>query len=167
MNVMRLLHEAVFMNAGSYVIRPKSSSDALIWRRSMALIVPFWIGNWYCLPVRLSVMVRLSSLMIRVSHKRMSTTKTLRTRKRGDTETRSNSPCPRVSPSPRLLYLLVLSRGFDFVVCQFASVLRLAFIQPEILQRLAQASAGIQTVENRITRDVGMSGTQILCQPRC
>jgi hypothetical protein len=31
---------AVFMNAGSYVINPKSSAPALIWRRSIARIVP-------------------------------------------------------------------------------------------------------------------------------
>src|SRR6266480_154528 len=63
MKVIRLLQEAVFMKAGSYVIKPKSSSDVLIWRRSMALMVPFSMGRSYCLPVRLSVMVKLFPLM--------------------------------------------------------------------------------------------------------
>jgi hypothetical protein len=35
---------AVFMKAGSYVIRPKSSSEVLIWRRSIARIVPSATG---------------------------------------------------------------------------------------------------------------------------
>ena len=43
------------MNAGSYVMRPKSSSSVLIWRRSMLRIVPSVIGISYCCPVRLSV----------------------------------------------------------------------------------------------------------------
>src|SRR2546423_8643897 len=63
MKVIRLLQEAVFMKAGSYVIKPKSSSDVLIWRRSIALIVPFSMGRSYCLPVRLSVMVNVFPLM--------------------------------------------------------------------------------------------------------
>src|SRR5882762_453035 len=57
--VIRLLHAAVFRNAGSYVIIPKSSSLILICRRSVAWIVSFSIGTSYCLPVRLSVIVRL------------------------------------------------------------------------------------------------------------
>src|SRR5438552_11144464 len=57
---MALRHEAVFMNAGSYVIRPKSSLPFLIWRRSVALIVPSLIGTSYDFPVRLSVIVRVS-----------------------------------------------------------------------------------------------------------
>src|SRR6476660_2863121 len=62
MNVMRLLHAAVFMNAGSYVIIPNSSAVTLIWRRSVALMVPSWIGTWYCFPVRLSVIVSVSAI---------------------------------------------------------------------------------------------------------
>src|ERR1051326_356344 len=50
------------MNAGSYVIKPKSSSLTLIWRRSIALIVPSLTGTSYVLPVRLSVMVRVSAI---------------------------------------------------------------------------------------------------------
>src|SRR5260370_42689033 len=60
MNVIELRHEAVFMNAGSYVIRPKSSSWTLIFRRSIARIVSSVIGTSYVFPVRLSVMVRVS-----------------------------------------------------------------------------------------------------------
>jgi len=45
MYVMALRHAAVFMKAGSYVIRPKSSSPVRICRRSMALIVPSVIGT--------------------------------------------------------------------------------------------------------------------------
>ena len=37
---MALRQFAVFMNAGSYVISPKSSASVLICRRSMARIVP-------------------------------------------------------------------------------------------------------------------------------
>src|SRR5579883_2554155 len=58
---MRLMHEAVFMNAGSYDITPKSDGSVLIWRRSLARIVPLVIGNVYCFPVRLSMTVRLSA----------------------------------------------------------------------------------------------------------
>ena len=61
---MRLLQAAVFMNAGSYVIIPNSSGVTLIWRRSVALIVPSWIGTSYCLPVRLSVIVSVSAIEI-------------------------------------------------------------------------------------------------------
>ena len=57
MNVIVLLHDAVFMNAGSYVMRPKSVGCSLIWRRSIARIVPSLIGRSYDLPVRLSVIV--------------------------------------------------------------------------------------------------------------
>ena len=57
MNVMADLHDAVFMNAGSYVMSPKSSSPVLIFLRSSARIVPFSIGSSYVFPVRLSVIV--------------------------------------------------------------------------------------------------------------
>src|SRR5688572_2899279 len=63
MKVMRLWQAAVFVKAGSYVIRPKSSSPVLIWRRSMARMVPCLTGISYVLPVRLSVMVRESLVM--------------------------------------------------------------------------------------------------------
>ena len=39
---------------------PKSSAAILIWRRSIARIVPSSIGTSYVFPVRLSVIVRLS-----------------------------------------------------------------------------------------------------------
>src|SRR5436189_3414739 len=57
---MALRHDAVFMNAGSYVIRPPSPSSTPIWRRSGARIVPSTIGSVYSRPVRLSVIVRVS-----------------------------------------------------------------------------------------------------------
>src|SRR5205085_2319011 len=50
------------MNAGSYVIKPKSSAVVLICRRSMARMVPSWIGSSYLLPVRLSTIVRESAM---------------------------------------------------------------------------------------------------------
>src|SRR5437588_8795358 len=59
---MALRQFAVFMNAGSYVIRPKSSGPALIWRRSIARIVPSWIGSSYFFPVRLSTIVSVSAI---------------------------------------------------------------------------------------------------------
>src|SRR5262245_20314067 len=61
---MALRQFAVFMNAGSYVIRPKSSAPFLIWRRSIARIVPSWMGSSYCLPVRLSTIVRVAAMAI-------------------------------------------------------------------------------------------------------
>ena len=60
MNVIALRHDAVFMNAGSYVISPPSPSSTPIWRRSGARIVPSTIGSVYSRPVRLSVIVRVS-----------------------------------------------------------------------------------------------------------
>src|ERR1041384_3906372 len=51
---MALRQFAVFMKAGSYVIRPKSSPPVLICRRSIARMVPSWIGSSHFLPVRLS-----------------------------------------------------------------------------------------------------------------
>src|SRR3954467_675836 len=53
-------HDAVFVYAGSYVIRPKSSSSTLIWRKSIARTVPSVISISYVRPVRLSVTVRVS-----------------------------------------------------------------------------------------------------------
>ena len=50
-------HDAVFMYAGSYVIRPKSPSSTLMSRRAGARIVPSSIGISYVRPVRLSVTV--------------------------------------------------------------------------------------------------------------
>src|SRR3954469_2077143 len=61
---MELRQFAVFMNAGSYVIRPKSSSDALICLRSIALMVPSWMGRSYFLPVRLSTIVSVSAIAV-------------------------------------------------------------------------------------------------------
>jgi len=40
---------------------PNSSSVTLIWRSSVARIVPSVIGSSYDLPVRLSMMVRVSA----------------------------------------------------------------------------------------------------------
>src|SRR3984957_13138272 len=60
MNVIADRHDAVAMKAGSYVINPKSSSSVLILRNSVARMVPSSIGISYCLPVRLSVTVRVS-----------------------------------------------------------------------------------------------------------
>ena len=51
---------AVFMKAGSYVIRPKSSSDTRIARKSSARTVPSVIGISYVRPVRLSVTLSVS-----------------------------------------------------------------------------------------------------------
>src|SRR5947207_6767411 len=62
MKVIALRQFAVFMNAGSYVIRPKSSGVALICRRSMARIVPSWTGSSYFFPVRLSTIVSVSAI---------------------------------------------------------------------------------------------------------
>src|SRR5262245_3760470 len=64
MKVIRLRHAAVFMNAGSYVIIPNSSDATLIWRRSVALIMPSWTGTSYFLPVRLSVIVSVSGIRL-------------------------------------------------------------------------------------------------------
>src|SRR3954465_14205222 len=41
---------------------PNSSGVTLICRRSVALMVPSWIGTSYCLPVRLSVIVSVSGI---------------------------------------------------------------------------------------------------------
>src|SRR6187431_927836 len=54
------------MNAGSYVIIPNSSAVTFTWRRSVALMVPSWIGISYCLPVRLSVIVSVSAIAARI-----------------------------------------------------------------------------------------------------
>src|SRR5471030_423587 len=59
---MALRQFAVFMNAGSYVISPKLSGAVLIWRRSIARIVPSWTGSSYVLPVRLSVIEIVSAI---------------------------------------------------------------------------------------------------------
>src|SRR3990172_4321375 len=64
---MALRQEAVLVNAGSYTINPKSSSDTLIWRKSIALTMPSDVGIWYVRPVRLSVMVSVLSLMAQIS----------------------------------------------------------------------------------------------------
>src|SRR6185503_11225363 len=61
MNVIALLHDAVFMKAGSYVIRPNSSASTLICLRSIARIAvsPSEPGSStateYDLPVRPSL----------------------------------------------------------------------------------------------------------------
>src|SRR5215813_3016771 len=47
---------------------PNSSGTTLIWRRSVALIVPSWTGTSYCLPVRLSVIVSVSGIGRHVRH---------------------------------------------------------------------------------------------------
>src|SRR2546426_10488413 len=62
MKVIWLRQAAVFMNAGSEVIRPPSSGAVLIWRRSVARIAPSEMGISYCFPVRLSVTVSVSAI---------------------------------------------------------------------------------------------------------
>src|SRR4029077_4084227 len=59
---MALRQFAVFRNAVSYVMRPKSSGLTLIFRRSTARMVPSVTGTSYCCPVRLSVIVRVSAI---------------------------------------------------------------------------------------------------------
>src|SRR3954462_5711926 len=59
---MALRQFAVFRNAGSYVIRPKSPAATLIFRRSMARMVPSVTGISYCCPVRLAVIVSVSAI---------------------------------------------------------------------------------------------------------
>src|SRR6478672_3783116 len=61
MYVIAERHEAVLVNAGSYDISPKSLSEALICRRSIARIVPSVTSRSYIWPVRLSVIVSVSS----------------------------------------------------------------------------------------------------------
>src|SRR5215467_2274575 len=63
---MLLRQFAVFMNAGSYVISPKSFGPALICRRSMARIAPSWTSSSYFFPVRLSTMVSVSAILFRL-----------------------------------------------------------------------------------------------------
>jgi hypothetical protein len=62
MKVMPLRQFAVLMNAGSYVMSPKSSGTTLIWRRSFARTVPSWMGSSYFFPVLLSMTVRVSGI---------------------------------------------------------------------------------------------------------
>src|SRR3954454_19473002 len=56
-NVIAERQEAVFMNAGSYDMTPKSSSSTLISRSAVARMVPSSRGTSYVRPVRLSVIV--------------------------------------------------------------------------------------------------------------
>src|SRR5437773_10679768 len=60
MYVMRLLHDAVFMKAGSYDTSPGPSGVTRICWRSVARIAPFSIGTSKRRPLRLSMTVRLS-----------------------------------------------------------------------------------------------------------
>src|SRR5258708_28079103 len=61
MKVMALLHEAVFMKAGSYVINPNSPASTLMGRRSMARmavspsVAGGMMGTEYVDPVRVSL----------------------------------------------------------------------------------------------------------------
>ena len=66
-SLVALRHAAVFMNAGSYVARPWSSSATLIFFRSLARMVPSVIGTSYCFPVRLSVIVSVSAIVFVVA----------------------------------------------------------------------------------------------------
>src|SRR6185436_9995614 len=61
---MALRQLAVLRNAGSYVMRPKSSGAVLIFLRSIARIVPSVTGTSYVLPVRLSLIVRVSAIVV-------------------------------------------------------------------------------------------------------
>src|SRR5213594_3990632 len=60
MYVMRLLHDAVFMKAGSYDTSPGPSGVTRICCRSVARIAPFSIGSSKRRSLRLSMTVRLS-----------------------------------------------------------------------------------------------------------
>src|SRR5579875_2003282 len=65
MYVILLLHEAVLVKAGSYDIKPKSSSDVFICRKSEARItLPSSIGISYRLPVRLSMIVSVLEAIV-------------------------------------------------------------------------------------------------------
>src|SRR5512132_1209751 len=64
MKVIALRHDAVLRYAGSYDMRPPSPSSTLIWRRSVAWIVPSVIGSVYSRPVRLSVTLSVSSATV-------------------------------------------------------------------------------------------------------
>src|SRR5579885_1329491 len=75
---MALRQFAVLRNAGSYVIRPKSSGDVLIFRKSIARIVPSVTGTSYVLPVRLSVIVSVSAIERTSNAKRETKKRALR-----------------------------------------------------------------------------------------
>src|SRR4051794_6237426 len=60
MKVIALRTDAVFMNAGSYVMRPRSSSSTFACRSAVARIAPSSIGASYVLPVRSSVNLSVS-----------------------------------------------------------------------------------------------------------
>ncbi len=62
MYVMRLVQDAVFRKAGSYTTSPCSSPLSLICAKDVARTAPFSMGISYVLPVRLSVIVRLSGM---------------------------------------------------------------------------------------------------------
>src|ERR1700730_3855498 len=62
MYVIRLLHEAVFMKAGSYSRSPWSLSLARICSNAVARMDPFSMGISYDLPVLLSVTIKLSDM---------------------------------------------------------------------------------------------------------
>ena len=57
--------EPVFTKPGSYDMRPKSSSEVLICRKSMARTVPYSTGISYSRPVRLS---RIDSVSLAIAH---------------------------------------------------------------------------------------------------
>src|SRR6266850_703089 len=61
---MALRQLGVLRNAGSYVMRPKSSGVVLICLRSIARIVPSLMGTSYVFPVRLSVIVSVSAMIL-------------------------------------------------------------------------------------------------------
>src|SRR5262249_46192177 len=102
MNVIALRHSAVFMNAGSYVIRPKSSGPVLIWRRSIARMVPSWIGRSYFLPVRLSTIVSVSAIGVSVVSGFVVIVVGIGHRLRGN-------PIPAVRPARQVLELAALA----------------------------------------------------------
>src|SRR5262249_38885665 len=64
MNVILLLHDVVFVNAGSCESRPKSSGPVWIARRSRALIAPSAAFRAWSWRGRLSVIFRLGAEMV-------------------------------------------------------------------------------------------------------
>src|SRR5215203_4349597 len=98
----------------------------------MALIVPSWIGNSYCFPVRLSVMVIVSWLMFRSLPQ-----KTLN-HKDTKTPVRTSSKLDLFGALSVFVVkcLFVFPRCFDLRIGAFARIFRFAVVQTEILQRL-------------------------------
>src|ERR1035437_3667886 len=67
MYVMRLLHVAVLVNAGSYPTRPGASAETRICARSAVRMAFCSMGISYCLAVRLSMIVSESFAAMAIS----------------------------------------------------------------------------------------------------